>query len=293
MNYEEFQKFKESSDEEKIAHLTTPDSTPAVNLDQLAEDLGPMGLNVPKEMGGYVVRPGLSAYASALGAAGGALKKSGHIFGIPIDTLWNKTRNIGNYLGLTEPEVRTEDTLQAEETPWQPLQDKAADYFLNSAKTVMGLEKEMKTPLTDPYADAGASLMFGMGGAAVAHQMAKKTITSLAARQAMNKGQSLAIGGSTAMAGDYVINRTLEQLDPVIEASGMSDNAKMLIKASIGIGLGFASGLTFETKMAKMMGDPLFVAFVESVAKRGGSSIDILDEMRHRQPEEFTDLDNL
>jgi hypothetical protein len=82
------------------------------------------------------------------------------------------------------------------------------------------------------------------------------------------------------MAGDYVINRVLEKIIPVVDKSDLSPLSKTGIRLVVPLLLGFASAATLERMLAKGLQDPKLISRINNLVKKDASPADIAEELK-------------
>ena len=151
--------------------------------------------------------------------------------------------------------------------------EKMGNFILTDVQIAQNINKKLKTVYTDPYSDLAFSLILGaVGGGASAFMQAKKITDATKA--------AMAIGGITAMSGDFAINRTMEKIVPVIEKSKLSPTAKTGVRLSLDLILGFGSGLTFERHLQKILTSPRHINQINKIARNNGTPKDIMNYFR-------------
>lgn len=142
--------------------------------------------------------------------------------------------------------------------------EKGRNYFAAGAVQGEQWTKQMETPLTDPIADLGMSMLMGAAGGGLSYAMMAKHLPFIL-KGAQGALASIGTGATTAATGDYLINRIIEEINPVLDESPMSPTTKTVIRMTVPLVLGALSGATLESQMARRLGDPTTVSQVSKV----------------------------
>jgi len=120
------------------------------------------------------------------------------------------------------------------------------EYF---GKNVLAGERtieQLKTPLTDPVSDLGLSLLMGAVGSGLSHTVMAKYIPHMvtSAKAALS---SIGTGAIIAGGTDYITNRVLEEIEPMVEKANLSPQVKTMLRITAPLIIGAVADMTLGT----------------------------------------------
>lgn len=122
--------------------------------------------------------------------------------------------------------------------------------------------------------EAGPSALMTGGAGVVARKLMERAgpaALKLARKSALPISESLTVTGAksaiSGMFGDVTISILMEQVEPYIEKSDLSDATKDIIRGTVPLMLGIATGMSIENKIDKILKNPLAVNIAKSYGK--------------------------